>query len=50
MRWTVSMTYPAAGQLTRNGRPAWTPATEDRGEGIFLQLDLDQVAAWESMI
>ena len=30
-------------KLTRNGRPTWVPATEDRGEGIFLQLDLDAV-------
>jgi hypothetical protein len=29
----------------RNGCP-----TEDRGEGIFLQLDLDVVAAWEATI
>jgi hypothetical protein len=34
--------------LTRSGKPTWVPATEDRGEGIFLQLDLDAVAAWES--
>ena len=27
--------------LTRSPRPAWTVATEDRGEGIFLQLDED---------
>ena len=25
--------------LTRNGRPTWVPATEDRGEGVFLQFD-----------
>ena len=34
-------------KLTRNGRPTWVPATEDRGEGIFIQLDLDRVEAWE---
>ena len=34
-------------KLTRNGKPTWVPATEDRGEGIFLQLDLDAVDAWE---
>jgi hypothetical protein len=33
--------------LTREQRPAWTVATEDRGEGVFLQLDEEQVAAWE---
>jgi hypothetical protein len=37
-------------KLTRNGKPTWVPATEDRGEGIFLQLDLDAVARWESSI
>jgi len=37
-------------KLTRDGRPAWVPATEDRGEGVFLQLDLDAVAAWEEKI
>jgi len=35
-------------KLTRNGRPTWVPATEDRGEGIFLQLNLDEVQAWEN--
>lgn len=37
-------------KLTRNGKPKWVPATEDRGEGIFLQLDLDAVANWEQAI
>lgn len=37
-------------KLTRNGRPTWLPATEDRGEGIFLQLDLAAVEAWEAAI
>lgn len=36
--------------LTRTDRPTWTVATEDRGEGIFLQLDGDAVAAWETRI
>lgn len=36
--------------LTPNGKPTWVPATEDRGEGIFLQLDLDAVAQWESAV
>ncbi|AWS44510.1 hypothetical protein DKM19_27335 [Streptosporangium sp. 'caverna'] len=36
--------------LTRAARPAWTVATEDRGEGIFLQLDEQKVAAWEGRI
>jgi hypothetical protein len=33
--------------LTRTPRPAWTVATEDRGEGIFLELDEGKVADWE---
>jgi MrfA Zn-binding domain len=33
--------------LTRNRWPEWTVATEDRGEGIFLQLNEAAVAAWE---
>ena len=37
-------------KLTRNGKPAWVPATEDRGEGIFLQLNLDAVEEWENTI
>ncbi|GDY33654.1 DUF1998 domain-containing protein [Gandjariella thermophila] len=36
--------------LSRNPRPQWTVATEDRGEGIFLQLDEDAVTAWESRV
>lgn len=37
-------------KLTRNGRPTWVPATEDRGEGIFLQLDFAAVESWEQSI
>jgi hypothetical protein len=37
-------------KLTRDGRPTWVPATEDRGEGIFLQLDENAVASWESRV
>ncbi|MGH4001616.1 MAG: DrmB family protein, partial [Pseudonocardiaceae bacterium] len=36
--------------LTRTCRPAWTVATEDRGEGIFLQLDERAVASWEQRV
>lgn len=36
--------------LTRHRKPTWVPATEDRGEGIFLQLDLGAVARWEQSI
>lgn len=34
--------------LTRTARPTWAVATEDRGEGVFLQLDEDAVAEWET--
>jgi hypothetical protein len=37
-------------KLTRSGRPAWVPATEDRGEGIFLQLHLAAVEQWENVV
>jgi hypothetical protein len=36
--------------LARKDEPTWVPATEDHGEGIFLQLDLDAVAEWEGRI
>ncbi|WP_235361389.1 DrmB family protein [Schaalia hyovaginalis] len=36
--------------LSRDGRMSWVPATEDRGEGIFLQLDEGTVAAWERKV
>lgn len=35
--------------LTRD-KPRWTVATEDRGEGIFLQLDEPAVSAWEQRV
>lgn len=31
-------------------KPTWVVATEDRGEGIFLRLDEERVAAWEEHI
>jgi hypothetical protein len=37
-------------KLTRSGKPTWVPATEDRGEGVFLQLDLAEVDTWEQGI
>lgn len=36
--------------ITRSAHPAWTVATEDRGEGIFIQLDGDLVATWEDKV
>lgn len=29
-------------------QPSWLPAVENRGEGMFIQLRLDQVRSWES--
>ncbi|GAA0265337.1 DUF1998 domain-containing protein [Cryptosporangium japonicum] len=37
-------------KLTRGRRPTWVPATEDRGEGVFVQLDEEAVAVWEQRI
>lgn len=37
-------------KLTRNGRPTWVPAVEDRGEGVYLQFDLEKIATWEAEI
>lgn len=31
-------------------KPTWTVATEDRGEGIFLELDEESVAVWEKRV
>ena len=36
--------------LTRTQRPEWTVATEDRGEGIFLQLSEAAVSTWEERV
>ncbi|MEU0876785.1 DUF1998 domain-containing protein [Nocardia brasiliensis] len=36
--------------LTRAIKPKWTVATEDLGEGIFLQLDEQIVRSWERKI
>jgi hypothetical protein len=35
--------------ITRD-RPTWVPASEVRGEGIFLRLHEDLVAAWEDRV
>ncbi len=31
-----------------SGKPKWAPATEDRGEGVFIRFAEDFVAAWET--
>lgn len=36
--------------ITDNKRPSWVPATEDHGEGLFLQFDEKAVAAWEERV
>lgn len=36
--------------LTRDPRPTWVPVTEDRGEGVYIQLDEDAVTAWEEKV
>lgn len=36
--------------LTRQGAPKWVPATEDRGEGVFIQFDEGLVSAWEAQV
>ena len=36
--------------LARGSGPTWVPATEDRGEGMLIQLDEDRVARWEARV
>ncbi|KSU60112.1 MULTISPECIES: DUF1998 domain-containing protein [Gordonia] len=36
--------------LVQKGRPSWVPATEDRGEGFFLQFDETAVLEWEEKV
>lgn len=33
-------------RLARGDRPSWVPASEVRGEGIFLRVDEPMIAAW----
>jgi len=35
--------------LVRSGKPSWVPAAITRGEGIFLHLNTDTLAAWEAV-
>jgi hypothetical protein len=35
--------------LTRD-RPTWVPASEVRGEGIFLRIELALMSAWETRV
>lgn len=34
--------------ISINGKPVWAPATEDRGEGVFLRFDEEAVESWEA--
>ncbi|MEW2400400.1 DUF1998 domain-containing protein [Streptomyces sp. NPDC046862] len=36
--------------LSRSGTPAWVPASEVRGEGIFLRMPEPLVASWEQRV
>jgi len=36
--------------LARNSSPDWVPATEVRGEGLFLRLPEDLLQAWENRV
>ncbi|GAB3796033.1 DUF1998 domain-containing protein [Humibacter antri] len=36
--------------LSQNGKPTWVPATEDRGEGVFIRFAEHAVAAWEGRV
>lgn len=36
--------------LTQNGKPTWVPATEDRGEGVFIRFDEEIVGTWEDEV
>ncbi|GAB3523528.1 DrmB family protein [Arthrobacter monumenti] len=33
--------------LVQSEKPKWVPATEDRGEGVFLRFDEDVIRTWE---
>jgi len=34
--------------IALSGKPKWVPATEDRGEGVFIRFDEAVVDAWET--
>jgi len=42
-----SLPKPEFGRITSEEHPEWLPAIENKGEGIFLQLQLDRVKEWE---
>ncbi|MFS0853291.1 DrmB family protein [Microbacterium sp. 179-I 3D4 NHS] len=36
--------------IALSGKPKWVPATEDRGEGVFIRFDEQIVDAWEAKV
>jgi hypothetical protein len=36
--------------IALSGKPKWVPATEDRGEGVFIRLDEEVVSSWEGEV
>ena len=36
--------------LVQSGKPKWVPATEDRGEGVFIRFDEHVVRTWEDEV
>lgn len=36
--------------LVQSGKPRWVPATEDRGEGVFIHFDEHVVRTWEDEV
>lgn len=36
--------------MVKSRKPKWVHATEDRGEGVFIQLDLEAVTSWEAEV
>jgi hypothetical protein len=37
-------------RVSRTDQPSWVPATEDRGEGIFMRFNEDAVQNWEKLV
>ena len=36
--------------ISLSGKPEWVPATEDRGEGVFIRFDENAVLTWEENV
>jgi len=37
-------------RISRTDSPTWVPATDDRGEGVFLRFNEKSVSAWEQQV